>query len=139
MLWICLHPHISWNKRHTKCFTVLIHLLNVMGIISGCYGMKIQATLIQDLLTDYDRDVRPVEKHSDTIVVVFDITLHQIMDIVGFHYISFLSLIMYLLHLASINCWWLCTWDKLCLFNLAYSSQVDQVYIDVLNFILNLS
>ena len=53
--------------------------------LAGCHASKYERALLKKLFhSSYDKNERPVVNDSDAVVVVFGLTLNQIVDVVRY-------------------------------------------------------
>lgn len=65
--------------------TIAFILLNSNSFCAAAAN-KDAARLFEDLLTDYNKLVRPVDNNSDTLIVNFKLKLSQLLDVVNFFF-----------------------------------------------------
>lgn len=59
--------------------------LFLIRFFAGCHASKYERALLKKLFhSDYDKNERPVVNDSDAVVVVFGLTLNQIVDVVRY-------------------------------------------------------
>lgn len=64
-----------------------------------CYTSAVEEKLLRDILKDYNRKARPVQKESDVVRISMDIALPQLMKIVSKKNFVLRSVTYILLHL----------------------------------------
>lgn len=64
-----------------------------------CYTSAVEEKLLRNILKDYNRKARPVQKESDVVRISMDIALPQLMKIVSKENFLLRSVAYILLHL----------------------------------------
>lgn len=74
---------MNWisNISITKSFLIIIYLSILIIPIPFIEGTKDASRLFEDLLSDYNKLVRPVDNTNDTVVVNFKLKLSQLLDV----------------------------------------------------------
>jgi len=71
----------------------------LVAFLVVCYTSAVEEKLLRDILKDYNRKARPVQKESDVVRISMDIALPQLMKIVSKKNFVLRSVAYILLHL----------------------------------------
>jgi hypothetical protein len=83
----CVPRRSSCSRRGSLCVTVLFTLLGFL--VTSSQANPDAKRLYDDLLSNYNRLIRPVSNNTDTVLVKLGLRLSQLIDLVSTQSISY--------------------------------------------------